>query len=161
MRQPETHRDTPEPADDTDLPDELLNARVRFWMCINRDHKSVTWEGDVATCPDCGITSDMTRAYAQRVRARCREEIEREVSADLDKFAGALSTQLRLHANQRGHENLAHRVCQTCRTFRELRDHPAIQAANARVIGAVVDALHTGNYVACEPPEDRIARGEL
>lgn len=59
-----------------DFPAALLNARVRFWMCINRAHKNVVWDGDVAKCPDCGVTSEMTTRYAARVREQVAREIE-------------------------------------------------------------------------------------
>lgn len=62
--------------EDLEWPDALLNTRVRFWMCINRDHQSVTWDGDVATCPDCGVTSEMTKAYGRRVREQVAKELE-------------------------------------------------------------------------------------
>jgi hypothetical protein len=59
----------------SELFEEILNAPVRFWMCINREHKSVAWDGDVATCPDCGVTNQMTTRYADRIRRVERSRI--------------------------------------------------------------------------------------
>lgn len=42
---------------------------VRFWKCLNPDHGTVRWDGDVAVCTDCGLTSEMTRRYAKGVKA--------------------------------------------------------------------------------------------
>ena len=67
------------------LPAEILNARVRFWMCINRDHKSVVWDDDVAQCPDCGVTSTMTARYAKVVRDHERGLIDDAIEAECDK----------------------------------------------------------------------------
>ena len=67
-----------------DLPEEVLNAPVRFWMCLNREHKNVTWESDVATCPDCGLTSEMTNRYATVLRIMLAEKIEALASAQRD-----------------------------------------------------------------------------
>lgn len=37
---------------------ELMNARVKFWMCPNRAHRMVTWiADDIARCDECGATS--------------------------------------------------------------------------------------------------------
>ena len=63
-------------SDPGELPEELLNAPVRFWMCINREHKTVTWDGNVARCPDCGVTSEMTKRYAAVLRIMLAEKIE-------------------------------------------------------------------------------------
>lgn len=43
-------------------PEELLNARVRFWLCPQHRQGPVEWYGDVAHCeePGCGRTSDDT-----------------------------------------------------------------------------------------------------
>lgn len=77
----------PPPVTDSDVvaekefPGELLNARVQFWMCINPEHEFVTWDGDVATCPDCGITSEMTKKYAARVERQVREQAAMEIDA--------------------------------------------------------------------------------
>lgn len=43
-------------------PEALLNARVQFWTCPvehPREPRRVTveWDGDVATCTDCGRTN--------------------------------------------------------------------------------------------------------
>lgn len=63
----EAYRRDQEPAEE--WPDELLNARIKFWQCPDRhpDRKddkgypvrSVEWRGDVAYClePGCGKTS--------------------------------------------------------------------------------------------------------
>ncbi len=71
--------------EDLEWPGALLNAPVQFWMCINPAHGSVTWEGDVATCPDCGVTSEMTKAYAKRVREQFAEELVQEL-ADTERM---------------------------------------------------------------------------
>lgn len=55
-------------------PPELLSARVQFWTCLNKAHRTVTWNGDVATCGTCGLTSEMTRRYANDVARYVREK---------------------------------------------------------------------------------------
>lgn len=72
------------PETPAEFPAELLNAPVRFWICINREHKNVTWDGDVATCPDCGLTSEMTKRYAALVRVMVADKIERALAEDGD-----------------------------------------------------------------------------
>lgn len=107
-------------------------------------------------------TKAIGRSYVEMRDFAARETTRADrAEAERDRFAEALHTQIHLHASKPRHEDLAHRVCQTCATFRELRDLPAIRAAEQRLMGAISEALRTGNYVACEPPEDRIERGEL
>lgn len=35
----------------------LEGVRIKFWACHNGCHGYVSWEGDLATCQDCGATS--------------------------------------------------------------------------------------------------------
>lgn len=43
---------------DNDLLDCLLgNVAVQVWFCPVREHQRVTWDGDVATCDECGRSS--------------------------------------------------------------------------------------------------------
>lgn len=53
---------------------ELLKAHIQFWACLNKEHRTVTWNGDVATCDTCGLTSEMTRRYANDVARYVREK---------------------------------------------------------------------------------------
>lgn len=76
----------------TDLPAEILNAPVRFWMCINRDHKSVVWEDDIARCPDCGVTNAMTTRYRATVERFERERIAKGFRAQADRYEQASKT---------------------------------------------------------------------
>jgi hypothetical protein len=49
-----------------------------FWTCMNRDHAdtgTVTWEGEVARCDVCGLTSDATRRWLGLVREDERQRI--------------------------------------------------------------------------------------
>lgn len=46
----------------SEWPEALLNARVQFWTCPVEHPKepwrvTVEWDGDVATCTDCGRTN--------------------------------------------------------------------------------------------------------
>ena len=61
----------------------LGDAEVQFWICLNPAHKNVEWSGDVATCPDCGLTSDMTREFAEV----CREVHGTRIASDLEALA--------------------------------------------------------------------------
>lgn len=72
-----------------ELPAEIANAPVRFWMCINPDHRSVVWDGDVATCLDCGVTSDMTARYAKVVRGHERSLIANGFRRQADRYEQA------------------------------------------------------------------------
>jgi hypothetical protein len=79
-----------------------LNVRVRFWMCINRDHKRVVWHDDVAHCPDCGVTSAMTSRYAESVRKYHRDDAV-ELAAELVKAIRAhVRDQFYKHRQYRG-----------------------------------------------------------
>ena len=51
----------------------LAGAKIMSWTCLNKDHKHVTWTGDVATCDTCGLTSEMTARFARAVQAYERE----------------------------------------------------------------------------------------
>jgi hypothetical protein len=70
-----------------EMPEEILNASVRFWMCLNREHKNVTWTDGVGVCPDCGLTSAMTDRYASVLRVMLAEKIERSVCSPGEQCA--------------------------------------------------------------------------
>jgi hypothetical protein len=57
----------------------LAGTRILFWTCLNKDHKHVTWTGDVATCDTCGLTSEMTARFAREVQEYERERIYTEL----------------------------------------------------------------------------------
>lgn len=120
------------------LPAELLNARVRFWMCINREHKSVVWDDDVARCPDCGVTSKMTTRYRETIRTFERERIAgvMRVAAGATQDDGAGSN-----------EPLVDQIWNTC--------------ARDQVHPAVVEDPRTIAYAAYMHLADRIERGDL
>ena len=66
----------------------LADAKIMFWTCLNKDHKHVTWTGDVATCDTCGLTSEMTARFARGVQKWERERIAGEIDpAKLEKLA--------------------------------------------------------------------------
>lgn len=46
--------------DEFEIPEVLLNARVRFWVCKLHRRGRVEWRGDVACCLEdgCGRTSE-------------------------------------------------------------------------------------------------------
>lgn len=46
----------------------LKDKPIVFWTCLQPDHLDVDWEGDIATCRTCGLTSQMTRLYVDAVR---------------------------------------------------------------------------------------------
>lgn len=35
----------------------ILSKPFKFWCCPNKEHKRVTWDGDIATCDECDETS--------------------------------------------------------------------------------------------------------
>lgn len=72
----------------------LLAAPVLFWTCLNPDHRDVTWTGDTATCPDCGLTSQMTSHYDQRVRANERAKAADDLEAHAKKLMEAGTTKI-------------------------------------------------------------------
>ena len=53
----------------------LGNLRIRFWTCLNPAHNTVTWNGDVASCNTCGLTSEHTIEFAERVRENERKRL--------------------------------------------------------------------------------------
>ncbi|MEV8638952.1 hypothetical protein AB0395_45590 [Streptosporangium sp. NPDC051023] len=69
------------PEDEWDLLELFANLRVRFWACLNKAHKDVTWTGDVASCDTCGLTSEMTGRYRELVRQHERREVVRQIRA--------------------------------------------------------------------------------
>lgn len=73
-------------ADDSLLP-EVLNARVSFWTCINPDHQAVEWSGDVATCMVCGLTSEITKRFAQDVRDHHEKHVRKTIADSLRRAA--------------------------------------------------------------------------
>ncbi|GAA4209560.1 hypothetical protein GCM10022252_76260 [Streptosporangium oxazolinicum] len=81
---------TPTNATDTfDLPEELAEAPVQFWTCLNRDHKTVTWQGDIASCGECGLTSDMTRRRDKLVAERVRADERTHIAAMVRHYFAA------------------------------------------------------------------------
>lgn len=83
-----TAESTPDPEN---WPEELLNARVRFWLCPRHRQGSVEWRGDVAHClePECGHTSAALQAALDalvevrnlQVRAHAAEQVVAELTA--------------------------------------------------------------------------------
>jgi len=37
---------------------EFDNAEIRFWVCPNCASSGIDWDGDMATCCDCGATNN-------------------------------------------------------------------------------------------------------
>jgi hypothetical protein len=72
------------------LPPELSTARMRFWVCLNREHRFVDWVDGVATCPDCGLTSEMTGRFAATAKQVGREEVLRELGIHPEQTAERL-----------------------------------------------------------------------
>lgn len=64
------------PADVDELEEAFSQARVRFWRCLNRQHRIVDWAGAVATCRTCGLTSEMTKGLIKLTRLVALEQIE-------------------------------------------------------------------------------------
>jgi hypothetical protein len=64
---------------DSELPDDIRKAiertPIQFWMCLNRDHQTVTWSGDVASCDTCGLTSEMTQRFTRSIRTHMAEHV--------------------------------------------------------------------------------------
>jgi hypothetical protein len=83
-----------------------------FWMCMNRDHAdtgTVTWEGEVARCGVCGLTSDMTRRWLTLVREDERQRVVHYLAglAALDAEGYAVDLVAFLSRNEmRGHPSL-------------------------------------------------------
>ena len=80
---------TPQPASAPARTRERLNAlegaRMQFWTCLNPDHRTVTWVGDVASCDTCGLTSAMTGEFAAGVLA-ARWPVLRQMAEDAMDF---------------------------------------------------------------------------
>ena len=47
---------------------------VRFWHCPVNAHTAIVWEGAIARCEECGITSDHTSALIERGHAEQRHD---------------------------------------------------------------------------------------
>jgi len=63
--------------------EELLGALpARLWHCLQPNHSNVEWDGDVARCPDCGLTSDMTRRYRDSFHGVIERRLRRELAAE-------------------------------------------------------------------------------
>lgn len=114
-----------------------------------------------AAGPVMACVADLLTAHRRMVRIEMvaagwesPEQIEQD-TADRFRFADLLSWQLDVHRSKPGHGNLDRRGCQTCQQFAEISEHPAIVAAREERMRAVVEALRTGNYVACPLPEER------
>lgn len=69
---------------DQPIPEEVLNAPVTFWTCLNRAHETVTWDGDVASCDTCGLTSQMTQRRAALIRADERRKVAEEIAVAIE-----------------------------------------------------------------------------
>lgn len=67
-----------------ELEEAFKNVRFRFWTCINKAHRYVTWNGDVASCDTCGLTSEMTRKRDVLVRADERCKVADQIAAEID-----------------------------------------------------------------------------
>ncbi|TMS00151.1 hypothetical protein [Nonomuraea basaltis] len=67
-----------------DLEEAFKNTPYRFWTCINKTHKYVTWTGDVASCDTCGLTSEMTGKRDVLVRADERRKTAEEIAAAIE-----------------------------------------------------------------------------
>lgn len=94
-----------------------------------------------------------SEAWQARGKLKAAEKCAETAEAKRDVLAEILVTQVQLHRDH--HPNLGKRVCQTCGTFRELVETEAFKAAEARLFGALLHAIETGNYVACPAPEDQ------
>lgn len=63
--------------------EELLGSLpARLWHCLQPDHRNVDYDGDVARCPDCGLTSDMTRSYRDSFHGVIERRLRRELAAE-------------------------------------------------------------------------------
>lgn len=62
-----------------EIPDDVREAinrtPIAFWTCLNSDHDAVTWNGDIATCDTCGLTSEMTQRFTRSVRTHMAEHV--------------------------------------------------------------------------------------
>jgi hypothetical protein len=76
---PEIPEEAVNAAEPWDLLEMLKDVKIQFWRCLNPGHKDVTWDGDVAECDHCGLTSQMTTEYAARVRAHAAEQIAQRI----------------------------------------------------------------------------------
>lgn len=84
------------------------------------------------------------------------------VTEERDRFADVIAWEIQLHTQGTNgrHRNLDLRACEGCRKYRELRELPSIRAAERRLFQGIADALKSGNFIGCSPPEDRAAGGE-
>lgn len=85
-----------------ELPEQLLGARVRFWVCPAHPRGRVDWRGDVAYCMEqrCG-RSNAAELHGparrkERELSRAREHAERAVK--LDQMTGPLTVATLLDA---------------------------------------------------------------
>ena len=67
-----------------DLMEAFASVPFRFWTCLNKTHKDVTWNGDVASCDTCGLTSTMKDAWTRLVRTDERRKVADEIRALAD-----------------------------------------------------------------------------
>jgi hypothetical protein len=69
-----------------DWPQAFANLHVQAWVCLNDDHRYVTWTDDVARCDTCGLTSEQTRDFARRIERAVRDRIAAEQVAYAQKL---------------------------------------------------------------------------
>ncbi|MFI7113986.1 hypothetical protein ACIBK9_47250 [Nonomuraea sp. NPDC050227] len=67
-----------------DLMEAFANVPFRFWTCLNKAHKDVTWNGDVASCDTCGLTSTMKDAWTKLVREHERKRTAEEIATAIE-----------------------------------------------------------------------------
>lgn len=67
-----------------DLEEAFKNVRFRFWTCLNKAHRYVTWNGDVASCDTCGLTSEMTAKRDSLVREHERRKVAGRIAAAIE-----------------------------------------------------------------------------
>lgn len=74
-------------------PEELAEAvgsiPILFWICLNPGHGLVTWADGVATCRDCGLTSEMTEVWAGEIREHERAEVAKRFRDRADQYEQA------------------------------------------------------------------------
>lgn len=76
-----------------DIWQSLGEMRVRVWTCINPEHRRCTWTGDVATCDECGLTSEHTRHWMALLSATVLRRVARDLASDYPDAAASLRKQ--------------------------------------------------------------------
>jgi hypothetical protein len=83
---------------------------VRFWRCLQPDHREVDWTNGVGQCATCGLTSEMTRDFQARftpvIENRVRRDTLRQTIADLEQWAEQAAATA--HAQGGGAESMRH-----------------------------------------------------